>query len=388
MGFRIQNNIASINAHNYLTKADSMMSRTLGRLSSGYRINSASDDAAGLSASMRLRAETASLKVASRNAAEASSSLQVAEGAMNEIGSILERLKELATQAASGNAGADLAKIDAERSDLTAEIDRIVNFTQYGGDTLLDGSYGGVTLDTNNANTDAWDVQGVTNIDVSNAKVSETYTITVGDFDGDGDNDDVTLTDSNGNAQTIEDPDTSASLGMNEERTLNFSELGVKISYNGQMGLIGGDLADLDGTNVVTLATAPTAKFQIGNENNGDNQIGFALASLATADLFTSAVDLSSMSGAQTALDTIDSAVSTLATERGKVGALMNRFSYASSNLATSIENKTASESVIRDVDMAAEMSNFTKYQILVQAGTSMLAQANQAPQSVLSLLR
>ena len=390
MGFRIQNNISSINAHNYLTKSDNAMSKTLGRLSSGYRINSASDDAAGLSASMRLRAETASLKVASRNAAEASSALQVAEGAMSEVGSILERLKELATQAASGNSNADLSKIDAERADLTSEIDRIVNFTQYGGATLLNGSYGGVKLDTNTANTTAYLI-GVRNIDVTNAKANETYTIDVRDADGDTGVDDITLTEtSTGNSQSIMNvAGTVSGLAMNATADLDFSMLGVKITVDNRLVVSNGNGIDNGATNdIATLATAPSAKFQIGDKNNSDNQISFSLSTLATATLFGGAMSFSSMSGAQTALSTIDTAISTLATERGKVGGLLNRFSYAQSNLATSIENKTASESVIRDVDMAAEMSNFTKYQILVQAGTSMLAQANQAPQNVLSLLR
>ena len=390
MGFRIQNNIASINAHNYLTKSDNAMSKTLGRLSSGYRINSASDDAAGLSASMRLRAETASLKVASRNAAEASSALQVAEGAMSEVGSILERLKELATQAASGNSNADLAKIDAERADLTTEIDRIVNFTQYGGATLLNGSYGGVKLDTNTANTTAYLI-GVRNIDVTNAKANETYTIDVRDADGDTGVDDITLTEtSTGNSQSIMNvAGTVSGLAMNATADLDFSMLGVKITVDNRLVVSNGNGIDNGATNdIATLATAPSAKFQIGNKNNSDNQISFSLSTLATATLFGGAMSFSSMSGAQTALGTLDTAISTLATERGKVGGLLNRFAYAQSNLATSIENKTASESVIRDVDMAAEMSNFTKYQILVQAGTAMLAQANQAPQNVLSLLR
>jgi flagellin len=309
---------------------------------------------------------------------------------MSEVGSILERFKELATQAASGNSNADLAKIDAERADLTTEIDRIVNFTQYGGATLLNGSYGGVKLDTNTANTTAYLV-GVRNIDVTNAKANESYTIDVRDADGDTGVDDITLTEtSTGNSQSIMNvAGTVSGLAMNATADLDFSMLGVKITVDNRLVVSNGNGIDAGATNdIVTLNTAPSAKFQIGDKNNSDNQISFSLSTLATATLFGGAMSFSTMSGAQTALGTLDTAISTLATERGKIGGLLNRFSYAQSNLATSIENKTASESVIRDVDMAAEMSNFTKYQILVQAGTSMLAQANQAPQNVLSLLR
>ncbi len=387
MGFRIQNNLASINAHRYLSINDNSLNQTLERLSSGYRINSAADDAAGLAASMRMRTEIASLKVASRNATEASSALQVAEGAMSEIGIILERLKELATQAASGNSSGDRSKIDVERAQLVQELDRIVSFTKYGDDVLLDGTFGGAELDE--VNTTAY-VAGITNIDVTNADISETYTIDTGDLDGDGDNNDISLTDSNGNVQTILDIAAPAGdLAMNETKQLNFSDLGVVLTYNNQFDIANGGA--IDGTIIQTTATAAKATYQVGNKNNGTNQISFSIDSLSSNTLFAAgggAIDFTTVAAAQTALTTIDDAVSKLATARADLGALLNRFSYTSSNLATSIENKTASESVIRDVDMAAEMSNFTKYQILVQAGTAMLAQANQAPQNILSLLQ
>jgi flagellin len=139
MGLRIQNNIAAMNAHRQLTISDSALSKSLERLSSGYRINRAADDAAGLSISQQFRADIASYKVASRNTAEANSLLQVAEGAMDQIGNMLTRLKELATQAASANAVSNLDKIEAEKDKLVAEIDRIANSTEYAGTKLLDG---------------------------------------------------------------------------------------------------------------------------------------------------------------------------------------------------------------------------------------------------------
>ena len=387
MGFRIQNNLASINAHRYLSINDGSLNKTLERLSSGYRINSASDDAAGLAASMRMRMEIASLKVASRNATEASSALQVAEGAMSEIGTILERLKELATQAASGNASGDRSKIDVERGQLVQELDRIVNFTKYGDDTLLDGSFGGAELDE--TNTTAY-VAGVTRLDVTNGKVSETYTIDVGDLDGDGDANDISLTDSNGNTQSILDVAAPATdLAMNETKQLNFDKLGVVITYNNLLDIA--NASAIDTTVIRTTATPAKATYQVGDKNTATNQISFSIGSMSAADLFATGgglIDFTTVGAAQTALGVLDDAVSKLATARADLGALLNRFSYTSSNLATSIENKTASESVIRDVDMAAEMSNFTKYQILVQAGTAMLAQANQAPQNILSLLK
>jgi len=146
MGFRIQNNIAAFNALRNLNTSSASMEKSLQRLSSGYRINSAADDAAGMASSMRFRAEITSLKQASRNAGEATSLLQVAEGAMSQIDGILNRMKELSTQAASGQTGTDRAKINAEATALSAEINRIVGFTEYNGSTLLNGSFGTVAI--------------------------------------------------------------------------------------------------------------------------------------------------------------------------------------------------------------------------------------------------
>ncbi len=145
MGFRIANNIASMNVQRQLSITDSNMSKALERLSSGYRINSAADDSAGLALSQTFRADIASFKVASRNATEANALLQVAEGAMDQIGNMLVRLKELATQAASANAGENRAQIDAEKTKILAEMNRIANVTEYAGAALLDGTYGGMT---------------------------------------------------------------------------------------------------------------------------------------------------------------------------------------------------------------------------------------------------
>ena len=142
MGLRIQNNIAAMNAHRQLSISDTNLSKNLERLSSGFRINRAADDAAGLSISQQFRADIASFKVASRNTAEATSLLQVTEGAVDQIGNMLTRLKELATQAASANAGSNLDKINAEGNKLINEIDRIAQSTEYAGSKLLNGSFG------------------------------------------------------------------------------------------------------------------------------------------------------------------------------------------------------------------------------------------------------
>lgn len=379
MSFRIQNNIAAVTSLRYLNVNENAMNKALERLSSGYRINSAADDAAGLASSMRFRAEVNSLSVASRNASEATSLLQVAEGAMSQIDLILNRMKELATQAASGNAGADLSKINAEATALSSEVNRIVGFTEYSGYKLLDGNYGSVAL-SSTAPTDFTAANGVEFIDVTNAKAATTYSVSAMSDTANT----ITLSD----GTTSQQVSYSDSLGENEDEVLDFTALGVKITVNMQFAAQEATY-DTD-SNIITKALG-NATFQIGNENDSNNQLGFMISAVDMTMLKGGAaltVDLSTQSTAQTALADIDTAISYLASKRGDVGALINRLGYASSNLSVSIENKVASESGIRDVDMAAEMSEFTKNQILVQASTSMLAQANVAPQAVLSLLR
>jgi flagellin len=262
MGLRIQNNIAAMNTHRQLGIADMALSKSLEKLSSGYRINRAADDAAGLAISQQMRANIASYKVASRNVAEANSQVQTVEGGYDQIGTMLVRLKELATQAASANAAGNLDKIDAEAQELLSEIDRIGAGTGGGG------------------------------------------------------------------------------------------------------------------------------TFQVGTTNSDDSKIAFTVTAVDSAALSIDDLNLLSAASAQAALTSVDAAVSSLSSFRGQIGAIQNRLGYASANIAITIENMQAAESVIRDVDMADEMTVFTKNQILLQASTAMMAQANASPQIVLSLLK
>ncbi|MBU1052805.1 MAG: hypothetical protein KKC46_03115 [Proteobacteria bacterium] len=475
MGLRIQNNIAAMNAHKNLQIADSGMSKSLERLSSGYRINRAADDAAGLAISSGMRADIASYKVASRNTSEANSLLQVAEGAMDQIGNMLTRLKELGTQAASANASSNLDKIEAEKVQLINEIDRIANSSEYAGSKLLDGTFGAssadwqttgatttVALDTVNGNKytftdDSTDTETMSfsfSSDVSNL-AAQTYTLstgaatissTVGSVLMTGATDGAVYAgsyDSATNAITFADigltitgagtlaaadiaDDTiivadvgysSMSLGSSTAtgtwtitnagasnsmtltngttgasqavattdgvaQTLDFDQLGIKLTLDS--GYADGDY------DAVTFAVdnSGASTFQVGAKNTSNDRIDISVgdATTGSSGLNISGIDLSTATGAQAALTTINTAIDTLASRRGDIGAAQNRLSYAAANLATTIENSQAAESVIRDVDMASEMTTFTKNQILLQAGTSMLAQANMAPQGVLSL--
>lgn len=377
MGLRIQNNIAALNAHRQLTISDRGLSKSLERLSSGYRINRAADDAAGMAISSVFRADIASYTMASRNASEASSLLQVAEGAANQIDAMLTRLKELATQAASANADANTDKINAEKSKLLTEIDKIANSTEYGGTSLIDGTYGVSVLDTGSNVTAGNGYDSITGM-----KQGYTYEINVEDTNSGVADVIIEAFDDSGSAVATEKLFDQTIPGAGSTQDITFDSLGVTLTVNNNLT----ETLEGGANDAITASSGGASTFQLGANNASSNQVSISLDGLTQSDLGISGLDLSSASAAQNAMDSIDTAIGTLNDMRGNVGAKMNQLSYHAANLSVTIENVTAAESVIRDVDMAAEMVSFTKYQILQQAGTAMLAQANMAPQSVLSL--
>jgi flagellin len=275
MGLRIQNNVEAFNAHRNLTTTANMAAKSMERLSSGYRINRAADDAAGLAISEKMRGQIGGLAAAQRNAQDGVSLVQTAEGALNEVHSMLQRIRELKVQYENGTLSDDDKKaIDAEFTQLVEEIGNVQSGTEFNSIKLLQGDTGSGSADI---------------VFQVGANKDETITVTTKD-----------LTDATAGAGTV-----------------------------------------------------------------------------------TAAADLSAIE-----IDDIDTAINNVSSMRSEFGAVQNRLEHRLNSLSTYQENLVASESRIRDVDMAKEMVNFTKFQILQQAGTSMLAQANQAPQSVLSLLR
>ena len=486
MGLRIQTNIAAINAHKNLSTSDTNMAKSLQRLSSGFRINRAADDAAGLSISEGFRADVASFQVASRNTTEANALLQVAEGGMEQIGNMLTRLKELATQAASSNVGsAERTKINAEGNALVSEIDRIANSTKYGSTALLDGTFGaskaagtyaystaagtsglgaygalthtysaGGTGQTNGvftanfitslgstlAYSGSWALSAAsgTALALGNGTITESLTIAawstvsaaktsytftnlgislslwtvstsmINSATGGISTDTIlqvyetglsslNVTGAASGTYTFSSTGTQIALGngtitqtvtgltIGSSNSVNFSALGITATLGAKY-----TAGDIEAASFVVTSSGTGNTFQIGAKNDSNNQIALSISGVGASTLNSSlAVDkLDTQAEAQSMLTTIDSAISSLTSARGTVGASMNRLSYAAANLAPTIENTQAADSVIRDVDMAAEMTNFTKQQILMQAGTAMLAQANQSPQLILTLLK
>jgi flagellin len=283
MGLRIQNNVEAFNAHRQLTQTSNKAAKAMERLSSGYRINRASDDAAGLAISEKMRAQIGGLAQAQRNAQDAVSLVQTAEGALTEVHSMLQRIRDLKVQHSNATLdAADKTAIEAEVSQLATEINDIAGKTQFNGISLLNGTAG-----------------------------------------------------AGGNGAV------SFQVGANATDTIAMTLSNI---------LAGAGMTLISG--LQTLAANEFANLTLSGTNS------------------------------------IDTAIQEISTIRANFGAVQNRLEHRLNNLATYQENLVAAESRIRDVDMAQEMVNFSKLQILQQAGTAMLAQANQSPQGVLSLLR
>jgi flagellin len=368
---RINTNVGALQAARSLGMVQDQVKASSEKLASGFRINKASDDAAGLGIANKLRGDIRAYSQATRNAEQANSVYNIAEGAAQSIQKMLERMKELASQSASDSVDGDArTRINAEFVSLRTEIDRTVNTTKFQGNTLLNGGFGASV----SGGTALASGTGVYEARISGTAAG-TYTLT--NTAGD-----ITLTDGNGVSQTIDDADIAADGTID---TLSFSTFGVEIDLDSSWTSAG-----LDGLTVTVAAGAGT--FLVGASGDYAGQDSLTITGsdldLRTSALGVDASTVTSLSNAQTALTAIDSAIGVVNTALGVIGAGQSRIDNAVSNLKTVIQNFSAAESVIRDVDMADEMVKFSKNQILAQAGTAMLAQANQSGQGVLRLLQ
>lgn len=449
---RINHNIAALNAYRQLRATNSMSNKSLEKLSSGLRINKAADDAAGLAISEKMRGQIRGLKQAQRNAQDAISLIQTAEGALSETHSILQRMRELAIQASNEtNTSADREQIQKEVNQLIDELDRIAATTEFNTKKLLNGNIAaeaeitaaGGNLDSaelvdaslesgsykvvieNVASVDiAAFSDGGTGITASDVTLSDTSVANFGsyrvDISDDPENDgkylvemyDIETGELVGSQSNVTDSATIEGVGIS--LTSGFSSTGsftfkiegdfditlkdsssatiasktlddyasdeveiggIKVTYN----------ADIASANATVTVLSNAVQFQIGaNENQTMN---LAVNDMSAAALGVDDLDVTTVADAETAISALDDAIETVSTERSKLGAVQNRLEHTINNLGAAEENLTASESRIRDVDMAEEMMAFTKANILAQAGTAMLAQANQKPQLVLQLL-
>jgi flagellin len=393
---RIQQNIMALNANRNLASTGTAMAKTLEKLSSGYRINRAADDAAGLVISQNLRSQVSGLRQATRNAQDGISVVQTAEGALNEVHSMLNRMRDLAVQAANSGSNDATAKSAAqsELSQLRSEIDRISGSTKFGSQNLLDGTFGvtaatSTGFDANNSITVATgdsfqvNVNGTGNVTVS--LTGGTYTGSAFAAHLESSIKAALTAGTAAQAAYAGDVHVSAqSVGAGSALTLSVDGL-----TNGQtFSLTDGTNTPLAGIGMtsVTAAAGTGGTFQVGA--NASDTISVNIAAVTSASLSLSGLDLTASGGASSAITTLDAAISSVSSTRGTLGATQNRFESVINNLQVTTENLAASESRIRDTDYASEMVTFTGQQILSQAGTAMLGQANQVPQSVLSLLR
>ena len=406
MGLRINQNIAAMNAYRNLSVTDGQMARSLEKLSSGYRINRAADDAAGLSVSEGLRAQIGGLKTAVRNSQDGISVVQTAEGALTESHAILQRMRDLSVQAANGGSQDAQAQTAAntEFTQLKTELDRIANTTSFGTQKLLDGTFG-------------------SRASLTSASYAAFVAVPV---DATAANNQITLDDVTINGQQVDgivatlpgtNPTTTYSTPAQYVNALNqglrtalqaaggngdevqFSveadpnSTNVKFTLSGSnsftVATVGSALTNLPAAAASSVPSTTGGVFQVGANNTANERIAVAINSTTAGSLgLGGGVNLTSTTNAQDAVDAIDNAIKTVSNTRAQLGAFQNRFEHTINNLNVTVENLSSSESRIRDTDMAQEMVSFTRSQILSQAGTAMLAQANQAPQSVLSLLR
>ncbi|MFA9446406.1 flagellin [Egicoccus sp. AB-alg6-2] len=429
---RINQNIAAFNAYRNLSQTQGTQAKSLEKLSSGFRINRAADDASGLVNSENLRAQIGGLKVATRNAQDAISLVQTAEGAQTEVHSMLQRMRDLVVQ--SGNLGTnDPAALKANQSEidqLKEELTRIADQTQFGTKKILDGTFAKADAV---AAADAVNFTGTDGITATaaDATTEGAFAIDFSDQDllaalADGAGRQVTLTfEVDGNELTAEfeiavdsngDIDADATAGNLRTALADVSGAtvggsGTTVSLTSDDVDIAVDFTSITADAVQAQAANAGAVFQVGA--NSGQTVSVGINSVKASDLgagatyvnaagqtvnsgFASvdAIDLAELTGdaLQTgvadALATLDKAISGVSDNRATLGAFQNRMESTIRNVGVAVENLQAAESRIRDTDMAEEMVSFTRAQILSQAGTAMLAQANQVPQSVLSLLR
>ena len=385
---RINNNLMAMNTHRQLGINNTGTSKSLEKLSSGFKINRAGDDAAGLAISEKMRGQIRGLNMASKNAQDGISLIQTAEGALNETHSILQRMRELAVQSATDtNTGVDRGEIQKEIDELAKEVTRIAETTEFNTQKLLDGSYkemkfhiganAAQDVDINIGSMKSTDLEvGVAEAEVVEGKIATAT--------GSG----VTIT---AKADGIAGDDVTVKLvaATASGQELKVSVLDKAITIN--LGSKSGAIASTSTASEIAAAInshAEASKLVTATGESTVKATGGDLKTASGVDAVHAGINVSTQSEASAAITTIQSAIENVSAERSKLGAMQNRLEHTIKNVDNTSENLQAAESRIRDVDMAKEMMEFTKQNILQQAATAMLAQANNLPQGVLQLLR
>ena len=395
MAMSIRTNVSSLNAQRALFNSGEDLNRSMQRLSSGYRINSSADDAAGLAISTKLQSQIGGLNQAAMNAQDGISMIQTAEGALDEVTSSLQRMRDLAVQAANATlSDTDRGNINTEIQALKTNINNISSRTTFNGQYLLTGALStsqntatstvltGLALTTTAANA------SVSSIDVTKAVAGTTYTLTTS---GAG----LQLAGTvNGAAvsQTI----TVNALTAGQSQTFDFSSLGVKFTVAASGAKAAADIqADLTTKTIITAAGSSSAAFQVGagasqteSATFFNTQLQAGNGNYATLDTaITTFNGATTIANANSLITNVDTVIAGLVTQRAALGASQNSLQHTLNNLKINSDNLSASNSRIRDVDVAQESSAMTRAQIISQSAVSVLAQANQMPQLALKLL-
>ncbi len=420
----IQHNMTAMNANRNLGTTSKKLSKSTEKLSSGYKINRAGDNAAGLAISEKMRGQIRGLDQASTNAEDGISLIQTAEGALTETHSIIQRMRELAVQSASDtNTDDDRTQIQNEIDELTEEVDRIANTTEFNTMKLLNGNRKGAVSSKEGTgklegtfakanvkamtSTAKFSFAGVTDV----IRIEITADIT--DADAGFKLDNVNLTSIFGNVKQngagvtltgVTAGSGSAKITLNKSlfydklsadgKTNATASKDITLEISGANNLKAGDVITITIGEAIKTESAPTGRdalrLQVGA--NSGQEIKLGINDMGTKGLKISkdgnALDVASQSGAAKAIEAYDMAIQKVSTERAKLGATQNRLEHTIANLDTSSENLQAAESSLRDTDMADEMTRYSKNNILMQAGQSMLAQANQSTQGVTQLLQ
>ena len=387
----INTNVMSLNAQRNLNTSSASLSTSIQRLSSGLRINSAKDDAAGLAISERFTTQIRGLDVATRNANDGISLAQTAEGAMVEISNNLQRIRELAVQSANAtNSASDRKALDAEVKQLTSEIDRVARQTNFNGTSLLDGSFSGQLFQIG---ADAGQTIGINSIinantDKLGGAMFDTNKLAItapADADTAGKITALKINDIEIGDIEVAASGTSAADTQKELVNKTILAINDKMDQTGVYAEVGaaGEIT----LTAITASETDAGAFKAMTASATAGIGAYTATTTAPAKSHVSDLDITTVAGSQQALSIADKALSAVNSARADMGAIQNRFSSTIANLSTTSENLSASRSRIRDTDYAKETAELTRTQILQQAGTAMLSQANSSTQSVLSLL-
>ena len=409
---RIQHNIMAMNAYRNYTNNTSALSKNLEKLSSGYKINRAGDDAAGLAISEKMRAQITGLNVAQKNAKDGISLVQTAEGSLTEVHDMLNRMVELADQSANGTYDneVDRANLEKEFTQLKSEIDRIADYSNFNGIKLLDGSLAdGFKLDTmttkiagsatatkcgvdlaiqadkvmNGSTTQAvtFKLAKASKASKVGVNVTRSGAVTIALLD--------TQSYSAADIQKLlADAKTGTASGSKASDAIMEAVKNAKVSGNGTTKATGTANGFAAASAAAAQDTGSSLTLQIGDTSDKYNQLDVSVQDMHIASLGLTGATIADQEGAQEAVDAIKTAINTVSSVRGDLGATQNRLDHTINNLSVMEENIQDAESTIRDTDVAEEMMAYTKNNILVQSAQAMLAQANQVPQGVLQLLQ